>query len=98
MPGKAKGLSPARAAGDPPLGATGAELMDFLVRQVSHEPLKPDDVTITRLAEKAGSTLDMARRLLNREVKAGRLVKVQCQNAIGKLEFAFRLPSDGPRD
>lgn len=58
---------------------TEKDLMDELIRELSVETLRDDDITINRLAEKAGCSKERARRILNDKVKAGKMKAVPCK-------------------
>jgi len=95
MRSKTEGLSAARSKDNQALGFSGDELLSFLAAQAHRERIKPDDVTIRKLAAKlkeSGSPGSEARakRILNVEVEAGRLIRVQCVNDNGRIEYAYR--------
>jgi hypothetical protein len=95
MPSKAESLPAARSKDNQALGFTGDELLEFLVEQNLSERLLPNDVTIGRLAarlKQSGSAASegTARRILGREIEAGRLVRVPCMNDTGRVEYAYR--------
>lgn len=95
MRSKTESLSVARSKGDQAVGFTGGELLDFLDEQNRVEHLLPEDVTIrrllARLRKSQGAVSEArARRILGREIEAGRLVRVRCMNDIGRIEYAYR--------
>ena len=58
-------------------------------------PAQPGDILLEDFAADINSTIDVARASLDREVAAGRLVKVRRSSANNKPMNAYRLPEDG---
>lgn len=66
------------------------DLLDELAQEFTLPPLRPEDVTVGRLAKRLNITAHTAADKLEAKVRAGELVSVKCRNDNGNKVTAYR--------
>ncbi len=69
---------------------TEDDLLEALAAELSLPPIQPDDVTVARLAARAGVSLATAARHLAQKRDAGELVELEAMTADGHRCKVYR--------
>ena len=76
------------------LEQTAARYAEIVAAHKRGLPVQPGDITLAQFAQDIGSTTDVARIELDKEVQAGRLVRVNRVSRMNRPIVVYRLAAD----